>query len=188
MLIKLGLYLCSELIREDFRAHDRKWGAQEILGVGRISVWAMAIWPTSGYLTQGFLDHLQDLVQNCPDRDRDRTPLRGRGGGANFVIDHFGGIHHQRICAVWGRLSYPQRELPLACAASIRKVAPVIGNNVDIGAGAKLLGPISIGDNVVVGANAVVLCDVPANSIAVGVPAVVKPRRNDTESSGQSGP
>jgi serine O-acetyltransferase len=54
--------------------------------------------------------------------------------------------------------------------------APVIGNNVDIGAGAKLLGPIKIGDNVIIGANAVVLCDVPANSIAVGVPATIKPR------------
>jgi serine acetyltransferase len=54
--------------------------------------------------------------------------------------------------------------------------APVIGHNVDIGAGAKLLGPIKIGDNVIIGANAVVLCDVPANSIAVGVPATIKPR------------
>ena len=56
------------------------------------------------------------------------------------------------------------------------KVAPTIGNNVDIGAGAKVLGPITIGDNVVIGANAVVLSDVPSNSVAVGVPAVVKTR------------
>src|ERR1700729_501245 len=49
--------------------------------------------------------------------------------------------------------------------------SPTIGNRVDIGAGAKLLGPISIGDDVAIGANAVVLCDVPPNSIAVGIPA-----------------
>jgi serine O-acetyltransferase len=54
-------------------------------------------------------------------------------------------------------------------------VAPVIGNNVDIGAGAKLLGRITIGDNVLIGANAVVIRDVPSNSIAVGVPATVRP-------------
>jgi len=54
------------------------------------------------------------------------------------------------------------------------KRAPIIGNNVDIGAGAKILGPIRIGDNVRIGANAVVLRDVPDNSIAVGVPAVVR--------------
>jgi serine O-acetyltransferase len=39
-----------------------------------------------------------------------------------------------------------------------------------------VLGPITIGDNVVIGANAVVLSDVPSNSVAVGVPAVVKTR------------
>jgi serine O-acetyltransferase len=50
----------------------------------------------------------------------------------------------------------------------------VIGNNVDIGAGAKVLGNITIGDNVLIGANAVVLKDIPTNSIAVGVPAVIK--------------
>lgn len=50
---------------------------------------------------------------------------------------------------------------------------PTIGNNVLIGAGAKVLGEISIGDNVVIGANAVVLTSIPANSIAAGVPAKV---------------
>jgi len=55
--------------------------------------------------------------------------------------------------------------------------APSIGNNVDIGAGAKLLGNIKIGNDVVIGANAVVLVDVPDHSLAVGVPAVIKPRR-----------
>ena len=54
--------------------------------------------------------------------------------------------------------------------------SPVIGNRVDIGAGAKLLGPITIGDDVSIGANAVVLTDVPANSIAVGIPARIRPR------------
>lgn len=49
--------------------------------------------------------------------------------------------------------------------------APVIGNDVFIGAGAKILGEITIGDNVDIGANSVVLHDVPANSLAVGVPA-----------------
>lgn len=48
---------------------------------------------------------------------------------------------------------------------------PVIGDNVDIGAGAKLLGAITIGNNVHIGANTVVLKDVPDNSVAVGVSA-----------------
>jgi len=49
--------------------------------------------------------------------------------------------------------------------------APVIGNNVRIGAGAKVLGNIRIGDNARIGANAVVLTDVPEGATAVGVPA-----------------
>lgn len=48
---------------------------------------------------------------------------------------------------------------------------PVVGNSVIIGAGAKLLGPITVGDGARIGANAVVLCDVPIGATAVGVPA-----------------
>jgi len=50
---------------------------------------------------------------------------------------------------------------------------PIIGNNVLIGAGAKILGPIKIGSNVVVGANAVVTKDLPDNVLAVGIPAKI---------------
>ena len=53
---------------------------------------------------------------------------------------------------------------------------PTIGNRVTIGAGAKVLGPLSIGDGSAIGANAVVTHDVPADSIATGIPAVVRPR------------
>ena len=50
---------------------------------------------------------------------------------------------------------------------------PTIGSNVVIGAGAKILGPLYVGDNVKIGANAVVLKDIPANSTAVGIPAKI---------------
>jgi serine O-acetyltransferase len=56
--------------------------------------------------------------------------------------------------------------------------APVIGNDVFIGAGAKILGEITIGNHVDIGANAVVLTDVPDHSLAAGVPAKIK--RNHT--------
>ena len=55
---------------------------------------------------------------------------------------------------------------------------PRIGNDVVIGAGARILGEITIGDGASIGANAVVLHDVPPGASAVGVPAVVKPRPN----------
>jgi serine O-acetyltransferase len=47
---------------------------------------------------------------------------------------------------------------------------PTIGSNIMVGCGAKILGPINIGDNVKVGANAVVLHSVPSNSTVVGIP------------------
>lgn len=53
-------------------------------------------------------------------------------------------------------------------------VAPTIGKNVTICAGAKVLGGVTVGDGAVIGANAVVLSDVPANALAVGVPAKIK--------------
>ena len=56
---------------------------------------------------------------------------------------------------------------------------PTIGDNVTIGAGAKVLGPILIGEGSAVGANAVVTKDVPANCIAIGIPAKCRPRKSD---------
>jgi serine acetyltransferase len=53
---------------------------------------------------------------------------------------------------------------------------PRIGNDVTIGAGARILGPVVVGDGAVIGANAVVLTDVPAGALAVGVPATVQLR------------
>lgn len=52
---------------------------------------------------------------------------------------------------------------------------PTVGNNVVVGAGAKILGPVWIGDGAQIGANAVVVHDVPAGAVAVGVPARVRP-------------
>lgn len=50
---------------------------------------------------------------------------------------------------------------------------PTVGNNVLIGAGAKVLGPVIVGSNSIIGANAVVVESIPDNSTAVGVPAKV---------------
>ena len=52
-----------------------------------------------------------------------------------------------------------------------RRQAPTIGSGVFIGAGAKIIGPVVIGDRAKIGANAVVLADVPPGHTAVGVPA-----------------
>jgi serine O-acetyltransferase len=50
---------------------------------------------------------------------------------------------------------------------------PTIGNNVVVGVGAKILGPVRIGDNTRIGANSVVIRDIPPNSVVVGIPGKV---------------
>jgi serine O-acetyltransferase len=62
-----------------------------------------------------------------------------------------------------------------------RRQAPRIGSDVFIGAGAKILGAVTVGDHSRVGANAVVVDDVPAHSTVVGVPARVVRRRNNSD-------
>jgi len=59
----------------------------------------------------------------------------------------------------------------LGTAGKGRKGAPILGGHVDVGAGARIIGPVTIGDHAVIGANAVVLIDVPAGATAAGVPA-----------------
>jgi serine O-acetyltransferase len=61
-----------------------------------------------------------------------------------------------------------------------RFCGPTIGDNVFLGTGAKVLGPVTIGDDARIGANAVVMCDVPANSTAVGIPARIVPHQPKT--------
>lgn len=56
-------------------------------------------------------------------------------------------------------------------------VGPRVGDNVEINAGAVLLGPISVGTGAIIGANAVVIDDVPPGRIAVGIPARLLPRK-----------
>lgn len=96
--------------------------------------------------------------------------------GDNFLIDHFGGI----VISGYAKFGDNCR-IRNGVVVGLKNVndpcAPQIGNNVDIGAGAKLLGNIKIGHNVSIGANAVVLIDVPDNAIAVGVPAVIKMKK-----------
>lgn len=58
---------------------------------------------------------------------------------------------------------------------------PTIGSNVQIGTGAKILGPVVVADNAKIGANAVLVKNLPADHVAVGVPARVRDPRTDPE-------
>jgi serine O-acetyltransferase len=94
--------------------------------------------------------------------------------GKGLRIHHFGGIilHSE---AVIGEYCTVYHEVTLGDRGGSGG-APRVGNRVTIGAGAKLIGEIVIGDDCMIGANAVVHTTVPTGHIAVGVPAVAKKR------------
>jgi serine O-acetyltransferase len=161
-------------IRSDFRAHGRNWGAQ--------GVWVMLVYRFGRWrygiklaLARKFCSLIYKilfkLVQIITGVELPCEAVVGR----NFVIDHFGGIIISGY-AVFGDNCRIRNGVVVGLRLIEDRRAPRFGNNVDIGAGAKILGPIVIGDNVLIGANAVVLSDVPSDSIAVGVPAIVKAR------------
>lgn len=79
-------------------------------------------------------------------------------------------------CTIMQGVTLGASDTDLGFTASTR---PSIGNSVLIGAGAKVLGGVTIGDHARIGANAVVLQDVPANALAVGVPAIIKVQHPD---------
>jgi serine O-acetyltransferase len=161
-------------IRADLAAYDGRWGAQGFWAmlVYRFGRWRYRVRPALlRKAFSGVYHVLYKLAQILTGIELPCEVVVGR----NFVIDHFGGVIISGY-ARFGDNCRIRNGVVVGIARVGETCAPVIGNNVDIGAGAKLLGAIRIGDNVAIGANAVVLCDVPDDSIAVGVPAVVHPR------------
>jgi len=91
--------------------------------------------------------------------------------GRRLVIDHGMGVVIGQTAEI-GDDCYLYHQVTLGVARTQSgKRHPTVGNNVIIGAGAKVLGPITVGDNARVGANAVVLDPVPADTTVVGIPA-----------------
>ena len=93
--------------------------------------------------------------------------------GRRLVIDHGTGIVIGETAEIGDDCLLYQGVTLGGTGKDTGKRHPTIGNNVMIGAGAKVLGPLVIGDNSRIAAGAVVLSDIPSNSTAVGVPAKV---------------
>lgn len=93
--------------------------------------------------------------------------------GKGFFIDHGMGVVIGETAEIGdGVLLYHGVTLG-GVSLEKKKRHPTLGNNVVVAAGAKVLGAITIGDNAKIGANAVVLKDVPPNSTVVGIPGRV---------------
>ncbi len=99
--------------------------------------------------------------------------------GSDFFIDHGSGVVIGETSEIGNNVTIYAGVVLGGVSLEQKKRHPTIGNNVVIGTGAKLLGPITIGDDVKVGANSVVVNDVPSNSVVVGVPGKIISREGD---------
>lgn len=93
--------------------------------------------------------------------------------GKGFVIDHGSGVVIGETAEIGDNCTVYQGVTLGGTGKDVGKRHPTLGNNVMVGAGAKVLGPFYIGDNSKVAANAVVLKEIPENCTAVGIPAKV---------------
>ncbi|MCH5200800.1 MAG: serine O-acetyltransferase [Oscillospiraceae bacterium] len=91
--------------------------------------------------------------------------------GKNFFIDHGSGVVIGETTEIGDNCTVYQGVTLGGTGKETGKRHPTLGNNVMVGAGARVLGPFKVGDNSKIAANAVVLSEVPPNCTAVGVPA-----------------
>jgi serine O-acetyltransferase len=162
-----------ENIRADFNAHGRQWGAQGFwaLVIYRFGRWRYTVRPVVLRKPLSALYHvLYKCIQILTGIELPcEVPI-----GSGFIIEHSGGIVVSGF-ASFGDNCRIRNGVVIGLSRVDEPCAPQLGNDVDVGTGAKLLGNIRIGNHVRIGANAVVITDVPDHSIAVGVPAVIKP-------------
>jgi serine O-acetyltransferase len=162
------------LLREDWRTHERDIWRQGlwVMAVYRFGRWRYGL-PAPLRKPLSFVYRLLKIAsQILTGIDLPCEATVGR----RLRIEHFGGIIVSGD-AVIGNDVVLRNGVTIGLRRTSERGAPEIGNGVDIGAGAKLLGRIRIGDGAVIGANAVVLCDVPAGALAVGIPArIIAPR------------
>lgn len=93
--------------------------------------------------------------------------------GSGLFIDHGAGVVIGETCVIGNNVTIYQGVTLGGTGKDTGKRHPTIGNNVMIGAGVKILGPLNIGDNSKIGAGSVVLKDVEENTTVIGVPGKV---------------
>ncbi|MFI4860292.1 MAG: serine O-acetyltransferase [Phycisphaerales bacterium JB063] len=181
----IGLFT---LLREDLKTHDGKLFEQGFwaIAVHRYGNWRMGIKPKLLRLPFSLVykvlnKHVEWLCGiSLPDTVKVGRRVR--------LWHHGGMILH--AASIGDEAQIRQNTTFGVVRTEHNFEMPVIGARADIGCGACVLGPVTVGEGSVVGANAVVLKDIPAHSVAVGIPAkVVKTLTPETpghEAGGQS--
>ena len=167
----MGLSLITQIV-EDWEAHDRdvtRPGFQA-LAVHRFGTWRMGVGPKALRAPLSVLYRV--LFRSVSNLYGIELPYTARVG-RRVVFEHQSGIVIHGNAEI-GDDCIIRQDVTLGNRNSDRPLeAPRLGNRVSVGAGAKVLGPVHIGDGAKIGANAVVCNDIPAGAVALGVPARV---------------
>jgi len=168
---KQSLGLVAQIV-EDWKANGRDWTKPgfQALAVHRFGNWRMTVRPK--LIRAPFSVAYRTLFRGVRNLYGIELPYSTQIG-RRVVIEHQGCIviHGSAVigddCILRHgvTLGNRNRERP--------HDAPRLGSGVSVGAGAKILGAVSVGDGAQIGANAVVRSDIPAGSVAVGIPARV---------------
>ena len=162
----------SALVREDFATNGRDWtlpGFRALL-VHRFGNWRMGVEPKVLRAPLSLL--YRSLFRFVRNHYGIELPL-GVRVGRRVSIDHQSGIVIHGYTVIGDDCRIRQNTTMGVRSLDDPEAAPVLENGVDVGAGAVIVGRIRIGAGASVGANAVVLQDVPPGALAIGIPAKV---------------
>jgi serine O-acetyltransferase len=176
---KDSLTLWQQIV-EDWIAHGRDWTKPgfRAVAVYRFGVWRMNIQPIALRAPLSiFYRMLFRKVRNGYGIELPYSANLGR----RVIIEHQGAIVIHGNCEIGDDCIIRQ-----GCTLGNRYLdrpteAPKLGDRVNVGAGAKILGKVVIGDDACVGANAVVLKDVGVGETAIGIPAKILKREPASE-------
>lgn len=161
-------------IREDWVAHGRDWTKPgfRAVAIHRFGVWRMGVrQPLRAPLSLLYRWQYR-RCRNLYGIELPYTVQLGR----RVIVEHQGGIVVHGASVIGDDCIIRQN-----CTLGIRRMdaladAPILEDGVQLGAGAVVLGRVTLGRGAMIGANSVVLKDVPAGALAVGVPAEVRVR------------
>lgn len=171
------------LLKEDLQAaRTQDPAASNLFEVAIVYSGVHAIWSHRLAHALWQKPHLRGLARVISQMSKTLTGIEIHPGariGRRLFIDHGTGIVVGETAEIGDDVLMYQGVTLGGRALSKTKRHPTIGNHVMLGAGSKILGPVTIGEDSAVGANAVVVRDVPPRSVAIGIPATS--RRKDPE-------
>lgn len=167
-----------DLIKGDYHVNGRDWTRPGFraafmyrFGVWRMSVRSRLLRAPLSLLYRWMHRH----VRNCYGIELHYTATIG----SRFRIAHQGGIVIHEFARIGNNCTVRQGVTLGAANKYSVEEAPVLEDNVDVGAGAIVMGKVTVGDGARIGANAVVMSDVPPGSTAFAQPArIVQPPRS----------